>query len=80
MDYTLDTSSDTFELEQEQQLTGQLLSLSKIAMVVMNNHILISLSAKIGNLLTICFLDSATPHNFLSLEWYKINGIEFDKK
>ena len=59
-------------------MSGQLLSLSKAAMVVMLNNQLLSLKTVINDNPATCLLDSGATHNFLSADWYKANGLKFD--
>ena len=61
-----------------QVLIGQLLSLSKTAMVVMLNNQLLSLKTVINDSPATCLLDSGATHNFLSVDWCKANGLKFD--
>ena len=61
-----------------QVLSGQLLSLFKMAMVVMLNNQLLSLNTVINDSPATCLLDSGTTHNFLSADWCKVNCLKFD--
>ena len=61
-----------------QVLSGQLLSLSKMAMIVMLNNQLLSLKTVINDSPATCLLDSGATYNFLSADWCKANGLKFD--
>ena len=61
-----------------QVLSGQLLSLSKTAMVVMLKNQLLSLKTLVNDIPTTCLLDCGATHNFLSVDWYQANGLKFN--
>ena len=49
-----------------------------MAMVVMLNNQLLSLKTVINDSPATCLLDSGATHNFLSADWCKANGLQFD--
>ena len=61
-----------------QVLSGQLLSLSNIAMVVILNNQLLSLKTVINDSPATSLLDSGATHIFLSADWCKANGLKID--
>ena len=61
-----------------QVLSGQLLSLSKIAMVVMLNNQLLSLKTVFNDSPATCLLDNGATHIFLSADWCKANSLKVD--
>ena len=76
--WLLATTTTSFKLPMGQVLSGQLLSLSKIAMVVILNNQLLSLKTIINDSPATFLLDSGATHNFLSADWSKANGLKVD--
>ena len=72
------TTTTSFKLPTGQVLSGQLLSLTEMAMVVLLNNQLLSLKTIINDSPAICLLDSGATHSFLSADWCQANGLKFD--
>ena len=61
-----------------QVLNGQLLSLSKMSMVVVLNNQMLSLKTVINDCPATCLLDSGATHTFWSIDWCKACGLKVD--